>query len=130
MGRDHLHQSTSVGSAIGARVGAAAATTQCRDNLWLATDGGLYRAAVRQDTDLKFEVVAPTTAGIDMPAFADHHGRLWFGIAYELIEVVQGQIIKYGREDRVGLHAVVNFLPHSLQATIAAAAAHSGHSSG
>src|SRR5215475_7754714 len=78
------------------------------DNLWVATDGGLYRAAASQDHDFKFEAVASATAVIDMPAFADHHGRLWFGIADELIEVVQGQVIKYGREDRVGRHAVVS----------------------
>jgi ligand-binding sensor domain-containing protein/signal transduction histidine kinase len=80
-----------------------------RDNLWLATDDGLYRAEAGQDRDLKFEVVAPHhTVAIDMPAFADRHGRFWFGIEFELIEVVQGQVIKYGREDRVGRHAVVS----------------------
>ncbi len=78
------------------------------DNLWLATDVGLYVAAAGQDHELKFKVVAPHgEVAIAMPAFADRHGRLWFGIAGELIEVVQGQIIKYGRDDGVGRHAVV-----------------------
>jgi ligand-binding sensor domain-containing protein/signal transduction histidine kinase len=73
------------------------------DNLWLATDAGLYRAAAGQDRDLKFEPAAPYSGeGIARSAFADRHGRLWFGVGYELIEVVQGQIIKYGREDGVG----------------------------
>jgi len=79
------------------------------DNLWLATDAGLYRASPGQDRDLKFEPVVPHSGeGNARAAFADRHGRLWFGVAYELIEVVQGQIIKYGREDGVGRHYVVS----------------------
>src|SRR5215813_2092150 len=72
------------------------------DNLWVATDDGLYRAAAGLDGDLMFELVVPISqVGLDMAAFADRLGRLWFGIAGELIEVVQEQIIKYGREDGV-----------------------------
>src|SRR5262245_3720013 len=78
------------------------------DNLWVATDVGLYVAAAGQDHDLKFREVAPRAdAAIGMPAFADRRGRLWFGIVDELIEVVQGQIIKYGRDDGVGRHNIV-----------------------
>lgn len=70
------------------------------DNLWCATDVGLYVAAAGQDHDLKFEAVAPHGVySIRMPAFADRHGRLWFGIADWLIEVVQGWIIKYGPKE-------------------------------
>ena len=79
------------------------------DNLWVATDAGLYRAAAGQGRDLKFELVAPhSDVGIDMAAFADRHGRLWFGVACDLVEVVQGQIIKYGPDDGVGRHGVVS----------------------
>jgi signal transduction histidine kinase/ligand-binding sensor domain-containing protein len=78
------------------------------DNLWLTTDVGLYVAAAGQDHDLKFKEVAPRAdAAIGMPAFADRRGRLWFGIVDELIEVVQGQIIKYGRDDGFGRHNIV-----------------------
>jgi ligand-binding sensor domain-containing protein/signal transduction histidine kinase len=81
------------------------------DNIWLATDAGLYRAAAGQDSDLKFELVVPHSGeGNARGAFADRRGRLWFGVAYELIEVVQGQIIKYGREDGVGRHFVVSMV--------------------
>src|SRR5499426_281886 len=78
------------------------------DNLWLATDAGLDRAAAGQGRDLKFEPVTPYSGdGNARSAFADRHGRLWFGVTDELIEVVQGQIIKYGREDGVGRHNVM-----------------------
>lgn len=77
------------------------------DNLWLATDGGLY-AAASQERDLKFKAMAPhQNVASEMPAFADHHGRLWFGITDELIEVINGKIIKYGPDDMVGRHVVV-----------------------
>jgi ligand-binding sensor domain-containing protein len=63
------------------------------DNLWLATDAGLYRAAAGQDRDLKFEPVVPySREGNARSAFADRHGRLWFGVAKDLIEVVQGEM--------------------------------------
>jgi ligand-binding sensor domain-containing protein/two-component sensor histidine kinase len=79
------------------------------DNLWCATDAGLYRARVGQDRELKFQSVAPhREVAVAMPALADRHGRLWFGIEDELVEVVQGQIIKYGSEDRVGRHLIVS----------------------
>src|SRR5215475_13708229 len=79
------------------------------DNLWLATDAGLYRAAAGQDRDLKFEPVVPYRGEwIAVSAFADRHGRLWFGVGKDLIEVVQGEIIKYGREDGVGRHNVMD----------------------
>lgn len=78
------------------------------DNLWLATDDGLYAAAASQDRDLKFKAMAPhQNVAVDMPAFADRHGRLWFGIADELIEVIDGKIIKYGPDDMVGRHVIV-----------------------
>src|SRR5262249_61066414 len=55
-------------------------------------------------------VVPHSGEGNARAAFADRHGRLWFGVAYELIEVVHGQIIKYGREDGVGRHFVVSMV--------------------
>jgi len=98
------------------RVGDSAQSNQvnallfdAHDNLWVATDAGLYRAAAGQGYDLKFELVAPhSDVGIDMAAFADRHGRLWFGVAYDLVEVVQGRIIKYGPDDGVGRHGLVS----------------------
>lgn len=77
------------------------------DNLWLATDDGLYRASAVSSSDLQFELVVPhppTAKG--MAAFADSRGRLWFGMENELIQVVRDRIIKYGRDDEVGRHEI------------------------
>ncbi|HVS81259.1 MAG TPA: two-component regulator propeller domain-containing protein, partial [Pyrinomonadaceae bacterium] len=79
------------------------------NNLWCATDGGLYRAAPGLNGDVKFEVVVPhAEVGEHMPAFADRNGRLWFGVANDLIEVVQGRIIKYGPADEVGRYVITS----------------------
>jgi signal transduction histidine kinase/ligand-binding sensor domain-containing protein len=79
-------------------------------DLWCSTDAGLYRAVVGQDRELKFEPVVLHHArfGEPMPAFADRQGRLWFGFEEELVEVVRGQIIKYGPEDKIGRHLVTS----------------------
>ena len=77
------------------------------NNLWCATDDGLYRAAASERGDLKFEVVVPhRETATEMAAYTDSHGRLWFGIENELIEVVQNQIIKYGPADEVGHYQI------------------------
>ncbi len=74
-----------------------------KDNLWCATDAGLYRAASGEPGPLKFVAIAPhRDVELEMRAFADRHGRLWFGIESELIEVVDGEIIRYGTADKVG----------------------------
>jgi ligand-binding sensor domain-containing protein len=81
------------------------------DNLWCATDDGLYRAVAGQASQSKFELVSPHHRQIEFfttPAFADRHGRLWFGNVYDLIEVVRGQLIKYGLDDGVGRHPIVS----------------------
>lgn len=62
--------------------------------LWCLTDGGLYRAALT-DPNLKFTAVASRKRGA-FKALADRRGRLWFGVANELIEVRQNQIINHG----------------------------------
>jgi ligand-binding sensor domain-containing protein/two-component sensor histidine kinase len=97
---------------ISFRVGDSAASNRVnalvfdsQNNLWCATDGGLYRAATEQNSDLKFEVIEADRV-LDQIAFADHHGRLWFGMQNELIEIVQDQVIKYGPNDEVGRHAI------------------------
>jgi len=77
-----------------------------QNNPWCVTDGGLYRAATGQASDLKFEAIVPYQTEERMAAFADRHGRLWFGIRNELIEIVQDQIIRYGRDDEVGRHYI------------------------
>jgi ligand-binding sensor domain-containing protein/signal transduction histidine kinase len=87
-------------SAVSNRVNALAFDSQ--NHPWCATDGGLYRGAFGQNGDLRFDVISPHQTEIKMAAFADSHGRLWFGIQHELIEVVHDQIIKYGPEDEVG----------------------------
>jgi signal transduction histidine kinase/ligand-binding sensor domain-containing protein len=79
------------------------------DNLWVATDDGIYRAATGSDDDLQFKLIAPhrptTTLGA---AFVDSRHRQWFGMNEELIQVVQDQIIKYGPEDEIGRQAIVS----------------------
>jgi len=71
--------------------------------LWCATDVGLYSGVPDSNGEVRFEVVSPhAPCGDRMAAFSDSHGRLWFGISEDLIEVVQGQIVKYGRAGEVG----------------------------
>ena len=84
-----------------------------QNNLWCATDGGLYRAATTQDADIKFEMVVPYHGETSMAAFADSHGRLWFGIEDELIEIAEGQTIKYGPNDEVGHHQIKGIIEDS-----------------
>jgi ligand-binding sensor domain-containing protein len=75
-------------------------------NLWCATDGGLYRAAAGQETDLKFEAIVSEPVEMDA-AFADSRGRLWFGMPNALLEIAQGQIIKYEPADAdVARHSI------------------------
>lgn len=79
------------------------------DNLWLVTDHGLYRASTVSSRDPQFKLVVPhRETAIDMAAFADSRGRLWFGMQDELIQVFEDQIIKYGPQDKVVRHAVVS----------------------
>jgi ligand-binding sensor domain-containing protein len=77
-----------------------------RNNLWCATDGGLYRAFIGQETELNFEAVVSESVEMDA-AFADSHGRLWFGMPNALLEIAQGQIIKYESADTdVARHSI------------------------
>ncbi len=77
------------------------------DNIWCATDAGLYRSVGDSRLDLRFEVVVPhEPVAMGMTAFSDSRGRLWFGIVNELIEVVQGRISVYGAADQVGRFAI------------------------
>jgi len=87
-------------SAVSNRVNALLFDFQ--NNLWCVTDGGLYRASTGHDDALEFEVILRRKTETRMAAFADSHGRLWFGIENELIEIVNGQIVIYGRDDGVG----------------------------
>jgi streptogramin lyase len=104
-----LHQTQSVPTTkrkfVSYRVGASPASNRVNallfdasNNLWCATDAGLYRAAASEHGELKFELVVPhRDVAIQMAAYSDSHGRLWFGIENELIEVVQNQLIKCQR---------------------------------
>jgi ligand-binding sensor domain-containing protein/signal transduction histidine kinase len=80
-----------------------------QNNLWCATDGGIYKATAGQGGDLKFEVIVPDQAGAEI-AFADSQGRLWFGTKNNLIEIVRDQIIEYGADDEVGRYPVVRII--------------------
>lgn len=70
------------------------------DNIWCATDVGLYVAATKQHQQIKFKEIAFHTGNaLTMPAFSDRYNRLWFGIADKLIEVNRDQVIKYDSGD-------------------------------
>jgi len=76
-----------------------------QDNLWCATDGGLYRAAMGKGGQPNFEAILPDKIEMDV-AFDDSHGRLWFGMQKVLIEIDQDQITRYGSDDEVGLYDI------------------------
>jgi ligand-binding sensor domain-containing protein/DNA-binding NarL/FixJ family response regulator len=79
------------------------------DNLWCATDAGLYRAAKGSGRELQFQLIAPRrTTDFREAAFADRQGRLWFGVNERLIQIVQGRIISYGLEDGLGNHVITS----------------------
>jgi signal transduction histidine kinase/ligand-binding sensor domain-containing protein len=79
------------------------------DNLWLATDDGVYRAATASSNDLHFKTIAPYhPTSAPGAAFADRRGRLWFGMNDELIQVSQNQVIRYGREDEFGRQVIIS----------------------
>jgi signal transduction histidine kinase/ligand-binding sensor domain-containing protein len=73
-------------------------------NFWCATDTGLYRASLNEAGEPRaFDLVAEgKSPQWNSPAFADSRGRSWFGVGPQLIEIAQGQIIKYGASDGVG----------------------------
>jgi len=73
-----------------------------QNNLWCATDGGLYRATVDESGPPDFKLEAPYSGETHMVAFVDRQERLWFGMERELIEVINGQVIEYGAKDQVG----------------------------
>jgi ligand-binding sensor domain-containing protein/signal transduction histidine kinase len=87
------------------------------NSLWCVTEAGIYRARAPSDpqsSDLKFELMVPRTGRNgywSSPAYADEHGRLWFGFYDELIQVFQGQIIKYRLPDNAAHDPVVSVQP-------------------
>jgi len=89
------------------------------NNLWCATDGGIYRSATEEGSDLKFVVSSPDQPEAQL-AFADHQGRLWFGTRTRIIEIVHDQIIEYGPEDGVGRHPITRIIEDGKGKVIAA----------
>jgi ligand-binding sensor domain-containing protein/two-component sensor histidine kinase len=84
------------------------------NNLWCATDDGLYRATIDQAGKPNFEQVVPhEPLAAAMTALADSRGRLWFGLSDELLEVVHGQVIKYGAADGVGYAEITSVVEDS-----------------
>jgi ligand-binding sensor domain-containing protein len=88
------------------------------DNLWCTTDGGVYRAEERSlaaDAPRFVRVLSGMSASsVTQAALCDRLGRLWFGVANELIEVVDGTVIRYGAAD--GL-AHIHIAPVESKAT-------------
>ncbi|HEY3135071.1 MAG TPA: two-component regulator propeller domain-containing protein [Blastocatellia bacterium] len=84
------------------------------NNLWCATDDGLYRARIENGGLSSFEQVVPhNPVAAAMTALADTRGRIWFGLSDELIEVVHGQIITYGANDQVGYAEITSVVEDS-----------------
>lgn len=76
------------------------------NNIWCATDGGLFRAAVDAGGPHNFAEIVPYEGEIGMSAFADHSGRLWFGMDNQLIEVTPEEVVKYDRSDELGTRPI------------------------
>ncbi|MBI3652312.1 MAG: hypothetical protein HY231_14920 [Acidobacteria bacterium] len=84
-------------------------------NLWCATDAGLYRATFNNN-ESRFEAIVPRQElNNNMCAFADSRGRLWFGLYDELIEITDGQLIKYGFEDEVSRFEITSIVEDQQQ---------------
>jgi signal transduction histidine kinase/ligand-binding sensor domain-containing protein len=64
-------------------------------HLWCLTDWGLYRARAT-GSHLTFEAVMAKESGDSRAVLEDRAGRLWFGLANELIEVRQNRVINHG----------------------------------
>ena len=77
-----------------------------QNNLWCATDGGLYRAPVDQSGQPDFKLVVPFAGETRMVAFVDRQERLWFGMENQLIEILNGQTIEYDAKDQLGQHQI------------------------
>lgn len=86
-----------------------ALTFDSQNNLWCATDNGLYRAATGQGTALNFDAIATQTTEMDA-ALADSRGRLWFGMQDGLIEIAQDRVIRFGRDDEVARYPIKSVL--------------------
>jgi signal transduction histidine kinase/ligand-binding sensor domain-containing protein len=64
-------------------------------HLWCLTDWGLYRAGA-MDSQFMFKAIIVRASGDSRAMLEDQQGRLWFGLANELIEVNQNQVINHG----------------------------------
>ena len=83
--------------------------------LWCTSDQ-VYRAVPDATGNLNFEVaITRSSDPFDFRSLADHEGRLWFGRQRELIEYVDGEVIRYGAADGlpleqsfIGVSATIN----------------------
>jgi ligand-binding sensor domain-containing protein/signal transduction histidine kinase len=91
-----------------------------QNNLWCATDGGLFRARVDANGPHNFELIVPYEGETAMAAFADRQGRLWFGMENQLIEVADAQVITYGAGDELGLYRIKDIIEDSQGHLLAA----------
>src|SRR5215510_74146 len=64
-------------------------------NLWCLTDWGLYRAN-SQHEPLNFVTIIEQNTGSSRAALEDADGRLWFGVANQLVEIRGTQTIHHG----------------------------------
>jgi signal transduction histidine kinase/ligand-binding sensor domain-containing protein len=100
-----------VSFATGDRPGGANAALFDHDGaLWCVLEGGVSRAVFDEsDRVARFELIAPRRqpqSGGDK-ALADREGRLWFGMAGELVRIEGGrEAARYGAADGVGSYDV------------------------
>lgn len=64
-----------------------------QENLWCMTDFGIYRAKITEQT-LNFEPIIVSDTQDSSAALEDSQGRLWIGLADELIEISQGRVVQ------------------------------------
>jgi signal transduction histidine kinase/ligand-binding sensor domain-containing protein len=67
-----------------------------QNNLWCLTDLGLYRASLNKIANLKFEAIVTRASSNARALTEDRRGRIWAGVANELVEIREGQIINHG----------------------------------
>jgi ligand-binding sensor domain-containing protein/two-component sensor histidine kinase len=90
-----------------------------QDNLWCLTDFGIYCAKI-SDQSLNFEPIIVTNTYESKAAIEDSQGRLWFGLAGELVEISRERVVHHipNREAGERLTAIIEQSPgHLLVAT-------------
>jgi signal transduction histidine kinase/ligand-binding sensor domain-containing protein len=92
------------------------------DSIWCIADGSIYHGVADRDGKLKFTLVVGQMSGSHSAAFADRQGHLWFGGGRELVEIIDGQVIKHKLGGSLGTPAALNTIPRPSDPEITAIA--------